>query len=76
MVFSGEDLTNKKSMRGKFMLHIELQHPIHTLENKELLPAGAILTEETLRNIVNSNGKAPSESLSLMQFSTVRKDIF
>jgi HD-GYP domain-containing protein (c-di-GMP phosphodiesterase class II) len=69
-------LANKKSIWGEFMLHIELQHPIHTIDNKELLPAGAILTEETLRDIVNSNGKAPSESLSLMQFSTVRKDIF
>ena len=58
------------------MLHIELQYPIHTLENKELLPAGAILTEETLRKVVNSNGRAPSKNMSLMQFNTVRTDIF
>ena len=58
------------------MLHIELHHPIHTIDNKELLPAGAILTEETLREVIKMNGRAPSKSMSLMQFKTVRADIF
>jgi HD-GYP domain-containing protein (c-di-GMP phosphodiesterase class II) len=58
------------------MLHIELQHPIHTLDNKEILPIGSILTEETLREVVNSNDGAPSKSISLMEFNTVRADIF
>jgi len=57
------------------MLHIELQHPIHTLNNRELLPAGTILTDQTLREAVNSNGWAPSKCMPLMQFSTVREDI-
>jgi HD-GYP domain-containing protein (c-di-GMP phosphodiesterase class II) len=58
------------------MLHIELQHPIHTLDNREILPTGTVLTEETLQEVINSNNRAPSKNMSLMDFNTVRTDIF
>jgi HD-GYP domain-containing protein (c-di-GMP phosphodiesterase class II) len=58
------------------MLDIKLTHPIYTLDNKELLPAGELLTEHTLREVVNANGMAPCKNMSLMKFKTVRDDIF
>lgn len=57
------------------MFKILLQHPIHTLEGKELLPAGVDLTENVAREVIASNSSPRVKSMSLMQFGTVKKDI-
>jgi HD-GYP domain-containing protein (c-di-GMP phosphodiesterase class II) len=57
------------------MYEILLQHPIHTLEGKELVPAGVTLTEEVVREVIASNGSPAAKSMPLMQCGTVKKDI-
>jgi len=59
-----------------FMFEIPLQYPVHTLDGKELVPAGVTLTEEVIRQVMASN-KGPSlKSMPLMKFGSVKNDIF
>lgn len=58
------------------MFEIALQHPIHTLDGKELVPAGTILTEDVIREVIASNQGQNVKSMPLMQFGEVRNDIF
>jgi len=58
------------------MFEIPLQYPIHTLEGKEVLPAGTILTYEVVKEIIFSNSNSSPKCISLMKFGSVRKDIF
>ena len=58
------------------MFKIPLQYPIHTLDGKELMPAGTELTEDVIREIIASNSSKTVNSMSLMQFGSVEKDIF
>ena len=57
------------------MLNILLQYPIHTLEGKELVPAGVTLTEDVVREVIASNTGPPAKSMPLMQFGSVKNDI-
>jgi hypothetical protein len=58
------------------MFEIPLQYSIHTLDGKELVPAGTVLTEDVIREIIASNVSQASKSMSLMQFGSVRDNIF
>ena len=58
------------------MLEIQLEHPIHTLEGKELVGAGIVVTEDVVREIVASNDRPEAKSMYMMQFGMVKKDIF
>jgi HD-GYP domain-containing protein (c-di-GMP phosphodiesterase class II) len=58
------------------MFKIPLQYSFHTLDGKELLPAGTVLTEDVIREVIASNVSQASKSMSLMQFGSVRDDIF
>ena len=57
------------------MLNIALHYPIHTLEGKELVPAGVTLTEDVVREVIGSNTGTPAKSMALMQFGSVKSDI-
>ena len=57
------------------MFQILLQHPIHTLGGRELVPAGINLTEDVVREVVVSDSKPKVKSMPLMQFGTVKNDI-
>lgn len=57
------------------MFDISLQHPIHTLDGTELVPAGATLSEDLIRGIIASNSNSPAKSMSLMRFGSVKNDI-
>jgi len=57
------------------MYEILLQHPIHTLEGKELVPAGIVLTEEVVREVVASKKGPTAKSMPLMQCGTVKNDM-
>jgi len=57
------------------MFKILLQHPIHTLAGRELVPAGSTLTEDLVRGVVASNSSPKVKSMTLMQFGTVKNDI-
>jgi len=58
------------------MFEIPLQYSINTLDGKELVPAGSVLTEDVIREIIASNDSQTAKSISLMQFGSVRDDIF
>lgn len=58
------------------MFNIPLQYPIHTLDGRELIPSGTELTEDVLKEVIASNSRETARSMSLMQFGTVRDDIF
>ncbi len=58
------------------MFEIPLQYSIKTLDGKELVPAGTLLTEDVIREIIASNDSQTAKSMSLMQFGSVRDDIF
>ena len=57
------------------MFKILLQHPIHTLDGKELVPAGVTLTQEVVREVIASNTGRTTKRMSLMQFGSVKSDI-
>jgi HD-GYP domain-containing protein (c-di-GMP phosphodiesterase class II) len=58
------------------MFELPLQYSINTLDGKELVPAGTVLTEEVIKEVIASNNSQTAKSMSLMQFSSVRDDIF
>ncbi|MFC1837391.1 HD-GYP domain-containing protein [Thermodesulfobacteriota bacterium] len=57
------------------MLGIPIQYPIHTLDNRELVPAGTVLTEDVVKEVIASNSGPLAKSMSLMEFGSVRDDI-
>jgi HD-GYP domain-containing protein (c-di-GMP phosphodiesterase class II) len=58
------------------MFEISLQYPIHTLEGEELVPAGVTLNDDVIKELIASNTAPMAKSMSLMQFGSVKKDIF
>ena len=56
------------------MLEIQLEHPVNTIEGKELAGAGTIVTEDVVREIVASNDRPEAKSIHLMQFGMVKKE--
>jgi HD-GYP domain-containing protein (c-di-GMP phosphodiesterase class II) len=54
---------------------LEINYPIHTLDNQQLLPAGGILTEDMLDELIESNKRAFYESCFLLQCGELEKDI-
>jgi len=58
------------------MFKIPLEYPIHTLSGEELASAGTVLTEDAIKEIIASNNDPLTESMSLMQFGSVKEDIF
>jgi len=57
------------------MLRISLQHPIHTLGGRELVPAGVDLTEDVVREVIASNSKPKAATMPLMEFGSVSSDL-
>ena len=49
------------------MFEIPLHHPIHTLDGRELVPAGVALTEEVVRDVIVSNSRPAATHLPLME---------
>jgi HD-GYP domain-containing protein (c-di-GMP phosphodiesterase class II) len=58
------------------MLEITLQHPIHTLGGRELIPPGVKLTEDVMKEVIASNTRPKAKSMPLMEFGTVKHDVF
>jgi HD-GYP domain-containing protein (c-di-GMP phosphodiesterase class II) len=58
------------------MFKIPLEYSIHTLDGKELVPAGTDLTEDVIKEVIASNSDPLAECMPLMQFGSVKEDIF
>lgn len=54
---------------------VTLVHPVCTLENRMLLPAGTSLSMETVDSIVSSNIGASYKTCSFLQYGFVREDM-
>jgi HD-GYP domain-containing protein (c-di-GMP phosphodiesterase class II) len=52
-----------------------LVHPIRTLDDRLLLPAGAELSGETLDDLISSSRTTPHQSYSLLQHGSVKEDL-
>lgn len=57
------------------MFHCELPIAVTTLDGKELLPAGTIVTEQVAADIAELGQMQPSEELELLAYGTVRSDL-
>jgi HD-GYP domain-containing protein (c-di-GMP phosphodiesterase class II) len=55
---------------------LTLRYPVHTLNNRLLLPAGTVLSEEIMHSLAYSARKnAELKSCSLLSYGSTRKDI-
>lgn len=57
------------------MRTIILEHPVHTLENRMLLPAGAALTDETLAALASLRAGSKYTELSMLSHGSIAEDI-
>jgi HD-GYP domain-containing protein (c-di-GMP phosphodiesterase class II) len=51
-----------------------LQHPIRTLDNQLLFPAGTLLTEETLGAVIDSHRAASYQTYPLLLYGSIQED--
>jgi HD-GYP domain-containing protein (c-di-GMP phosphodiesterase class II) len=54
---------------------LRLLHPVHTIDNKLLLPQGAVLSASTIGGLVSSEKIASQKEYSLLRHGTLKKDI-
>ncbi|MBS1114858.1 MAG: hypothetical protein H6Q94_587 [Nitrospirae bacterium] len=53
---------------------MKLSYPVHTLDNRLLLPAGTVLSTETLEELISSN-KTSYQTSSLLEYGMVKHDL-
>jgi HD-GYP domain-containing protein (c-di-GMP phosphodiesterase class II) len=52
-----------------------LVHPVRTLDNRLLLPAGTELSGETLDGLISSSRATPHQAYSLLQHGSAKEDL-
>lgn len=57
------------------MSTLTLRHPVHTLDNRLLLPAGTVLSTRTLGNLISSSKTTPNQGCSLLRYGSVKNDL-
>lgn len=57
------------------MFEYELPTAVSTLDKKELLPAGTLVTEQVVADIAGLGRLQPSEECPLLEYGTVREDL-
>ena len=57
------------------MSKIKLLHPVHTLDNLLLLPAGTVLSDETLGALLSSSETTVDKSYPLLAHGSVKEDL-
>jgi HD-GYP domain-containing protein (c-di-GMP phosphodiesterase class II) len=57
------------------MNEYKLQYPVRTLADDELLPAGAVLDEETLQELSAAGNRSASQSVKLLTYGSIKKDL-
>ena len=58
------------------MSDLTLRFPVTTLDNRELLPEGTVVTDDVLRDLARSSRGVPPRELPFLENDTVRKDLF
>ena len=53
----------------------KLDYPVHTLDNRLLLPAGKELTSEALDELIAAKKDTSYQALSFLEYGTVYQDI-
>jgi HD-GYP domain-containing protein (c-di-GMP phosphodiesterase class II) len=54
---------------------LRLTYPVHTPDKQLLLPAGTVLTKETLEKLISSRNVIPSSTYPLFSYGTLRNDL-
>lgn len=54
---------------------LKLKHPVNTLDNEILLPAGSLPSRETLEELIASDRHRSYPKTPLLEFGTVREDL-
>lgn len=54
---------------------LRLLYPVHTMDNQLLLPAGTVLSRETITGLISSNKTAPYQTHPLLSYGLVKKDM-
>jgi HD-GYP domain-containing protein (c-di-GMP phosphodiesterase class II) len=57
------------------MLPLVVRYPITDLDNRLLLPAGTVLTDEVIDALIASNTDAPYEKHSFLSYGAIRSDL-
>lgn len=57
------------------MVALRIDYPVHTLDNRELLAAGTLLSEETMEALISSQHSALPETRSLLEYGSVKQDL-
>jgi hypothetical protein len=55
------------------MTPFKLLNPVYTLDRKELLPAGAVLSEETLDELISNNRDTSRPIYSLLKHGSIMR---
>jgi HD-GYP domain-containing protein (c-di-GMP phosphodiesterase class II) len=54
---------------------LTLEYPVQTLDGKEILPSGAILSDTVLEEVAERGKEVLPPTLAIMEFGTVRRDL-
>jgi HD-GYP domain-containing protein (c-di-GMP phosphodiesterase class II) len=54
---------------------MKLSYTVHTLDNQLLLPAGTVLSAETLEHLISSNKATSYQTYPLLEYGMVRNDL-
>jgi HD-GYP domain-containing protein (c-di-GMP phosphodiesterase class II) len=57
------------------MKELKLRYSVYTPENKELLPAGTVISEDVMNSLIDSNKDMSYEKITVLQHGSVSKDI-
>lgn len=57
------------------MSYLTLLHPVNTLENHLLLPAGSVLSAEILDELISLNKATSQQTFSILQHGSVKQDL-
>ena len=58
------------------MPDLAIRFPVTTLDNRELLPAGTVVTDDVLRDLARSSHGSHYRELPFLGSETIRKDLF
>ena len=64
---SADDISLKNAIR--------LNYPVHTLDNRLLLPSGTILSSETLDDLISSNNPTSYQTHPLLEYGMIKNDL-